>query len=89
MNLRWVLLLELEAARFSARVRGLRARRLEVQLDRLLAFPLGPFMEAVSRGISSDGREFYTLQTVDFTIAYWLDVPVREIRVVEINKVIR
>ena len=82
----WKLLFEQQPAEFLRSARGMAARRLRVQLERLLAHPLA---EPDAQGRSADGREYYTRRTSEHSIAYWLDFPVREIRVIEILKIKR
>jgi hypothetical protein len=78
----WDLVFHQAALRFLENQRGNRRRALRMQLEKLADAPYAE-PDAYCRG--AHGRQHLVRYAGSFAIVYWLDVFVREVRVVEIH----
>ena len=77
----WELVFHAQAADFAATRRAPASRRLRSALQALESHPLSD-TDACCRGES--GRIHHVRHTPDFTIIYWVEPVVKEVRIVEI-----
>jgi hypothetical protein len=81
-GMNWELVFHQQAADILRSSRGLSLRRLRMLLESIARHPLVE-PDAICRGAS--GRPHSIRETPEFTIVYWVDFFVKEVRIVEIN----
>lgn len=78
----WELVFHERPAEFLRAQRGSKLQKLRRLLEQIAEFPFATPDDVVR---SASGRAYEVRYTTDFTVIYWIDVVVKEIRVVEIR----
>jgi hypothetical protein len=85
MNGRWELVLHEKAVRVFLSRRGSERRMLEKSLDALAE---NPYLKPDGEFKDGDGRLHSIVRSGNWTVVYWLDAFVKELRIVSLEKVV-